>query len=230
MATICMCHHTCKQSNNLLKQHINASYSTSRWWKWNIWYGRTNQKKVSMDSLCLNKHKVTHTTHTRTLSKQWKTYCISARTHLTAAEGRMESENLMLASRHSSLTLPLLLPPPPSFFSLCFLPPLPLFLPPPPFLPTLPVLHSFSIPPFHLAEPYCIQIHQTPYKAAQLNMSHIIYPQQAASSPFTAWMICKRRWDRKALSPTQGNKQTSTVNSHVSHKICMHLHSCVYVN
>lgn len=110
----------------------------------------------------------------------------------------MENENLMLAARQFSFSLPLSLPHLP-LFSFCLHPPFPLFL-----------LSSSSFSSFFLlslpltplpvlAEPNCIQQHQSPYMAAQLNMSHIIYPQQAVRSPFTAhtWVAWKKRKGKK---------------------------------
>lgn len=124
----------------LTQTPINTStHSTSRW-RIKMFKSESRQnkgEKVRMDNSVLLTQSSTQPTQTHTLTHthiNWvnsKTYCISAWTHLTAAEGRMESENLMLASRHSSLSLPLPPPPPPSFF-LRFLSPLPLFLPPPP--------------------------------------------------------------------------------------------------
>ena len=163
----------------------------------------------------------------------------------------MESENLMLASRHSSLSLPSSLPPPPSFFP--FLSPSPASFPSSSFSSSSSSSSlSSSFPPQSLApslslslsllptwqSPYCIQIHQSPYKAAQLNMSHIIYPQPPASSPFTAhaWIV-RRRGRRGRRGQRRGTKlrQTSTVNSHVptisqSARVYAHLLACVYVN
>ena len=160
----------------------------------------------------------------------------------------MESENLMLASRHSSLSLPSSLPPPPSFFP--FLSPSPASFPSSSFSSSLLLLPLFLLPSpvprsFSLSlslsllptwqSPYCIQIHQSPYKAAQLNMSHIIYPQPAASSPFTAHAWIVRRRGRRGQRRGTKLRQTSTVNSHVptishSARVYAHLLACVYVN
>lgn len=52
------------------------------------------------------------------------------------------------------------------------------------FTPLLALSPSLSLSPSFLAEPYCIQIQQSPYKAAQLNMSHVIYPQQSCKLTF----------------------------------------------
>lgn len=143
----------------------------------------------------------------------------------------MESENLMLAWRHSSRSLPPSLSPPcfSSFFLACLFS----FL-----LSSSPILHSllclalslsptFFLPLSFLAEPYCIQTQQPPYKAAQLNMSHIIYPQWAASSPFTAhtWIICKRG-RRGQLNSDKLLLSTASISHSDRECICVDVNKC----
>ena len=140
----------------------------------------------------------------------------------------------------------------PSLFPSFSLPPLPLFLPPPPPppppLPPFPSLVLYSLRSFsslsllsHLAEPYCIQIRQAPYKAAQLNMSHIIYPQQAVSSPFTARAWIERERGRRGderrgtvgVDLTQTNFYCQQPRSHnftLPDSVCVYVCVCVCVH
>lgn len=90
-------------------------------------------------------------------------------------------------------------------------------------LPCLPL----SLSPSFLEEPCCIQIRQSPYKAAQLNTSHIIYPQQAASSPFTAWawiVWVERRGDTFELNSDK------VLSAATFPSICVCMHVCLLTN